>query len=319
MAEDDLATQVEAVRRFNRFYTQRIGVLDEGLLDSPFSLAEARVIYELAQRPATSAVSLGRELGLDAGYLSRMIRGFLQRGLVARRRSAEDGRVGLVSLTAAGRRAFAGLDARSRREIGHALTPLPPADRRRLLGALATIETLMGAPERRAAPLIVLRAHRPGDMGWVVSRHGALYASEYGWDIAFEAMVADIAARFIRDFDPATERSWIAEADGERVGCAFLVRQSARVAKLRMLLVDPAARGRGLGARLVGECIAAARALGYARLTLWTNDILLAARRLYVEAGFRCVRREKHRSFGKALVGEYWELDLRPEKPRRAR
>ncbi|MBL8699298.1 MAG: MarR family transcriptional regulator [Alphaproteobacteria bacterium] len=319
MTDRDLARQIEAVRRFNRFYTQRIGVLDEGLLDSPYSLAEARVLYEMAQREAASAGALGRELGLDAGYLSRILRGFVQRGLVARRRSADDGRVALIDLTAKGRREFDRLNRDSQREIGRALAPLGAEDRRRLLASLAAVETLLGDPARRGERTIVLRGHRPGDMGWVVSRHGALYAEEYGWDISFEAMVADIAARFIRAFDPAHERAWIAELDGERVGCVFLVRQSPRVAKLRMLLVDPVARGLGLGERLVAECVAAARALGYARLTLWTNDILLAARHIYVRAGFRCVRRERHRSFGRSLVGEYWELDLQPRAGRRAR
>ncbi len=306
---DDHEAAVAAVRRFNRFYTKKIGVLREGLLDSPYTLAEARVLYELAQLDRTTAGVLGRLLDLDGGYLSRILTRLARAGLVTRRRSAEDARRSLLTLTAKGRKAYTMLDSRSRREIGAVLRELGPSQSARLLAGVDVVGAALGAPERGTE--IILRPHKPGDMGWVIARHGALYAREYGWDIEFEAFVAEIAAKFIRDFDPATERSWIAERSGEIVGCVFLVRQSARVAKLRMLIVDPSARGLGLGDRLVAACIEAARALGYRKLTLWTNDVLTAARRIYEKAGFVLMKSERHTSFGKKLVGEFWELDLR--------
>ncbi len=309
---DDHEAAVAAVRRFNRFYTQKIGVLHEGLLDSPYTLTEARVLYELAQLERSTAGDLGRLLSLDAGYLSRILARFAAAGLVLRRRSAEDARRTLLTLTAKGRKAYAMLDGRSRREIGAVLRELGPAQKTRLLGGIDVVGAALGsAPPVDQGSEFVLRAHKPGDLGWVIGRHGALYAGEYGWDIGFEAFVAEIAAKFLRDFDPATERSWIAERGGEIVGSVFLVRQSAHVAKLRMLLVDPSARGLGLGERLVAVCIDAARTLGYRKLTLWTNDVLVAARRIYEKAGFTLVKRERHVSFGKRLVGEFWELDLR--------
>jgi DNA-binding MarR family transcriptional regulator/GNAT superfamily N-acetyltransferase len=300
---------IDAVRRFTRFYTRRIGVLHEGLLGSPFSLAEGRVIYELAQREGATAAELGKDLGLDAGYLSRILRGFEAKGLTARRPSTSDGRQALLSLTPAGREAFAAMDARSREEVAGLLAPLADTDRAKLVDALRTVEGLVAPdPARRAA--FVLRPHQPGDMGWVVHRQGLLYHREYGWDEAFEVLVAEICAAFVKAFDPARERCWIAESEGGIVGSVFLVRQSDEVAKLRLLYVEPKARGMGLGRRLVRECIRFARHKGYRTLTLWTNDILHAARAIYVAEGFRLVAEERHHSFGHDLVGQNWDLDL---------
>ena len=312
----DLARRVAAMRRFNRFYTRRIGVLQEGLLRSPFSLAEARVLYELAQRERPTASELLQELDLDAGYLSRILGSFEGRGLVEKRPSPADGRQILLRLTPAGRKAFAPLDARARREVGVLLGRLAPTDQGRLVAAMQTIERLLGDVPDDTPPYL-LRSHRPGDIGWIVHRHGVLYAQEYGWDERFEALVANIAAAFIDNYDAQRERCWIAEMDGEIVGCVFLVKQTARVAKLRLLLVEPTARGHGIGARLVDECVRFARQAGYRKLVLWTNDVLHAARRLYERAGFRLVRKERHRSFGHALVGETWELAL-PIPPARS-
>jgi DNA-binding MarR family transcriptional regulator/N-acetylglutamate synthase-like GNAT family acetyltransferase len=307
VSADSLAARVAAVRRFNRFYTQKIGVLNEGLLRSPFSLTEARVLYELAHRDRPTAAELCRDLGLDAGYLSRILRGFARRGLIRRARAAADGRQRPLSLTAKGRAAFAPLDRRSRREVGALLGGLGTDEQGRLVGAMRTVESLLGgqadAPYR-------LRLHRPGDMGWVVHRHGALYAQAYGTDERFEALVAEIVAAFIKNFDVTRERCWIAERDGEIVGSVFLVKQSRTVARLRLLLVEPDARGLGLGGRLVEECLRFARGAGYRKVTLWTNDILHAARRIYERAGFRKVASEPHHRFGHDLVGETWELTL---------
>jgi DNA-binding MarR family transcriptional regulator/GNAT superfamily N-acetyltransferase len=309
MAENGLAARVDAVRGFNRFYTRKIGVLQEGLLESPFSLAEARVVYELAQRLAPTASELCRDLGLDAGYLSRILRRFEKSGLVTRTISATDGRQQLLALTQAGREAFAALDAGSRADVSALLRELALPDQARLVAAMLGIERLLGGG-RPADARYLLRPHRPGDMGWVVQSHGALYAEEYHWDQRFEALVADIVAKFIRRYDAARERCWIAERDGEPVGSIFLVRQSAAVAKLRLLLVDPRARGLGIGAGLVAECVRFAKLAGYRKLTLWTQSILTAARQIYQASGFRRVREEPHHSFGHDLVGEYWELKL---------
>lgn len=309
MADADFDRCVAAVRRFNRFYTQKIGVLEEGLLKSPFSLTQARVLYELAHRDRPTATELCRDLGLDAGYLSRVLRDFEKRGLVAREPSEADGRQSLLHLSPRGLEAFAPLDARSRDEIGTMLRGLPPGDQRRLVEAMETVEALLGAGPEARAPYL-LRPHRPGDMGWVVQRHGVLYSREYGWDERFEALVASIVARFIERYDPKRERCWIAEKDGENVGSVFVVKQTKTVAKLRLLLVDPKARGLGIGARLVDECVRFARDAGYRKLTLWTNSVLVAARRIYEKAGFRLVHAEPHRSFGQDLVGETWDLDL---------
>src|SRR3989449_5441966 len=299
---------IDAVRRFNRFYTRRIGVLREGLLGSPYRLAEARLLYELAQGGQATASALGRDLGLDLGYLSRLLQGLKRRGLVRARRAAHDGRQSLLSLTAKGRQAFAVLDSRSRDATGAMLAPLPEHDRERLVGAMKAVETLLGGEKKEAQ--ILLREHRPGDLGWVVERHGALYAEEYGWDERFEALVAGIVARFVKHFDAARERCWIAEIDGERVGAVLVVKQSRTVAKLRLLIVEPSARGRGLGRRLVQECIAFAREKGYRKLVLWTQSNLAAARAIYKSCGFELRKIEPHASFGVKLTGEYWELVL---------
>jgi DNA-binding MarR family transcriptional regulator/GNAT superfamily N-acetyltransferase len=299
------------MRHFSRFYTRRIGVLQEGLLASPFSLAEARVLYELAHRDGAAASALAAELGLDAGYLSRILQRFSRRGLVTRAHSPSDARVRPLALTAKGRAAFAPLDQRSQQEIAALLGALPEPSQRRLISSMQTIESLLADKPLSPAPC-VLRAHRPGDMGWVIERHGELYAQEYGWDERFEALVAEIAVQFIRNFDRQRERCWIAEYQGERVGSVFLVAKSATVAKLRLLIVDPAARGMGLGRQLVDECVRFARRCGYRKLTLWTQDNLRAARHIYQAAGFQCVKRERHTSFGHALVGETWDLPLRP-------
>ncbi len=307
--DPERAQRIDAVRGFNRFYTQKIGVLEEGLLESPFSLAEARVLYELARREAPSAAALCRDLGLDAGYLSRILRRFEERRLLARAASSEDRRQSLLALTKAGHDAFAALDRASRQTVGAMLASLETGDEARLVAAMAAIERLLGAQQPAVAPDL-LRPHRIGDMGWIVERHGALYAQEYGWDASFEALVAEITAKFIRRFDAARERCWIAERDDERVGSVMLVRQSPTVAKLRLLLVEPRARGLGIGARLVAECVNFARGAGYRKITLWTQSILTPARHIYQSAGFHLVREEPHRSFGHDLVGEYWTLKL---------
>ena len=305
----DLDGQIQAMRAFNRAYTQIIGVLEEGLLESPFTLAQARVLYELANHEGASAGELARQLGLDPAYLSRILKAFEARGLVARRPAEHDGRQSLLSLTDAGRAAFAPLDARSRAEVGSLLEPLSDAQRRRLTACMTEIRSLLGAGQTSAEPY-VLRQHRPGDMGWIVHRHGALYAQEYGWDETFEAMVAEIVARFIRELEPQRERCWVAERDGEIVGSVFLVEELAAVARLRLLYVEPRVRGLGIGRRLVEECLHFARNAGYASVTLWTNDVLVAARRVYEGFGFRLVDEKRHVSFGRELVGQTWELQL---------
>lgn len=309
MTTSPLAQHVAAVRRFSRFYTQQIGVLTDSYLRSPFSLTEARVMYELAQHETTTATELGGALGLDAGYLSRILRSFTTQGLIDRQPSPTDGRQNILRLTAAGQAAFATLDARSRADFALMLGRLTLEEQRRLVAAMGAIERLLGGAQAQPAPYLI-RPHQPGDMGWVVQRHGALYAQEYGWDMQFEALVATIVAEFLQRYDPRRERCWIAERDGAAVGSVFLVRQSDTVAKLRLLIVEPQARGLGIGARLIDECIRCARQSGYTTLTLWTNSILTAARHLYERAGFRLVGSEPHRSFGHDLVGEHWELSL---------
>lgn len=309
MSQVELDDPVAAVRGFNRFYTQKIGVLREGLSGSRFSLAEARLLYELAQRERPTASELGRDLGLDTGYLSRLLHGLQRQGLIARDPAAGDRRRRHLTLTAAGRDAFAPLDRAARGEIAALLAPLAIDGQRRLVAAMRDIEGLLGRPAGAAAPA-VLRPPRPGDLGWVVGRHGALYAEEYDFDARFEALVAEVAAAFGKSFDPQCERCWIAEEDGIPAGSVFLVRDGGDRGQLRLLLVEPWARGHGLGRRLVGECVAFARATGYRRLRLWTQSILVAARRIYRDAGFRLVRSRPHRSFGCDLIGEDWELEL---------
>jgi DNA-binding MarR family transcriptional regulator/GNAT superfamily N-acetyltransferase len=304
-----LERRVAEVRRFSRFYTQKIGVLRRAYLQSPFTLTEARVLYELAHRERSTASELGRDLGLDAGYLSRILRRFQKKGLLTRVASRQDGRQQILSLTRKGEEAFAPLNLRSRREIAALLGPLSAPEQIRLVGAMREIETLLGAEPEPKAPYM-LRPHQPGDIGWIIHRHGVLYAQEYGWDETFEALVAEVAASFIRKFDARKERCWIAEKDGEIVGSAFLVRKSATVAKIRLVYVEPKARGLGIATRLTAECERFARQAGYRKITLWTNSILLAARHVYAKAGFRLVHSEPHRSFGHDLVGETWEKML---------
>ena len=309
MAETALDRRIADLRRFNRFYTRKIGALAEGLLSSPFSLTEARVLYELAQEDRLTATQLGKMLELDAGYLSRILRGFEQRGFVRRDASPIDRRVAFLSLTTPGREAFAPLDARSQAEIGALLRDLSEDEQARLVAAAQAIEQVLGPRSGKAAAYL-LRPPRPGDMGWVTQRHGVLYAEEYGWDMRFEALVAEIVAKFISDFDPRRECCWIAEEDGENVGSVFLVKENETAAQLRLLLVEPSARGSGIGTRLVRECLRFSRQAGYSRVLLWTNSILLAARRLYQREGFRLIAEEPHCSFGHRLVGETWELTL---------
>jgi DNA-binding MarR family transcriptional regulator/N-acetylglutamate synthase-like GNAT family acetyltransferase len=309
MADRHFDQRVADMRRFNRFYTRQIGLLQEGYLKSPFSLSEVRVLYELAHREHPTATELGRDLGLDAGYLSRILRGFQKRGLLRRTQSEDDGRQSHLALTPRGQAAFAPLNTRSRDEIGAMLGALPVSEQARLVQAMHAIEGILGAQPERKVPCL-LRPHKPGDMGWVVHRHAALYTQEYGWDERFEALVAGIVKTFIERYDPKRERCWIAEKDGEIVGSVFLITHSKTVAQIRLMLVEPKARGLGIGARLVDECILFAREKGYRKITLWTNSILLAARHIYRKAGFRLVHKERHHSFGHALVGETWDLTL---------
>ncbi|WP_119420005.1 bifunctional helix-turn-helix transcriptional regulator/GNAT family N-acetyltransferase [Desertibaculum subflavum] len=301
--------QVAAMRRFSRFYTARIGVLDDGCLQTPFSLGEGRVLYELAQRGRATAEELVGDLGIDAGCLNRILHAFEAKGLVSRAPSPADAQEVQVRITDAGRDAFAPLNAQAREAMGAMLRGLSGPDQGRVVEAMRIIETLLGA--RPEEPRYQLRTHRPGDMGWVVRAHGSVYAREYGFDQSFEALVAEIAAKFINNFDPAGERCWIAEMDGKPIGSVFLVRHSATVAQLRLLLVDPQARGLGVGKELVAECVRFARACGYQRVTLWTQSILIAARRVYAQAGFQLVAAEDASGFGKEPVSdETWELEL---------
>jgi len=303
--------QVKAVRGFNRFYTQRIGVLDP-YLGSELSLTEVRVLYELAHRDQPTATELGRDLALDAGYLSRILRRFEARGWLARAPSPADGRQSLLKLTEAGHEAFAPLQQKSRDEAAALLAGLPAAARDKLIAAMGTVRQLLDASHQPTSTTrtVVLRDPRPGDMGWVVMQHGEIYAREYRFTNEFEALVADIAAKYIRNIDPAWEKGWIAEIDGERVGSVFVVRKSATVAQLRLLILTPGARGHGLGGRLTDECIAFARGKGYRKLSLWTNGHLDAARAIYKSRGFKLVKSEPFHAYDQDLVSEIWELKL---------
>jgi DNA-binding MarR family transcriptional regulator/GNAT superfamily N-acetyltransferase len=306
--------QIQAVRAFNRFYTHKLGVLDQQLLKSPFSLSEARVLYELAHGGKEtggeqSAKEIGIALGLDAGYLSRIVQNFDESGLIARKPLPSDRRQVQLSLTAKGRQAFAKLERVTQDDVAAMLRPLPGEERRKLTSAMETIERLLAMP-RTPSPRALLREPRPGDMGWVVQSHGALYASEYGFDSGFEALVAEIVAKYMTTYDGSRERCWIADIEGHPVGSVFLGKGGDDLAKLRLLLLDPAARGQGLGQRLVAECVSFARACGYRRMTLWTQSNLTAARKIYRDAGFKLTATEPHRSFGQNLVGETWERDL---------
>jgi DNA-binding MarR family transcriptional regulator/GNAT superfamily N-acetyltransferase len=303
-----------AVRRFNRFYTRQIGVLRKTFLDSPYSLGEARVLYEIASRRAPTATDIARALDLDAGYLSRLLRAFGRRGLIRRTTSPRDARQSHLALTPRGRRAYAPLERRSQRETATMLARLRPAERSRLIAAMHTIHGLLDnaapAPMQPARNGYTLRAPVPGDFGWIVRRHAEIYAQEYGWGEPFEGLCAQIVADFANDYDKKRERCWIAEMDGERAGCVFLVKDSDKVARVRLLLVDPKARGLGLGARLVDECVRFARRAGYTKITLWTHSLLTAARHVYQKAGFRLTGTERHNSWGRPVTSEFYDLKL---------
>ncbi len=309
MTTTDLEQSVAQVRAFNRFYTLRMGWLRRGFLKSPFSLTEARVLYELAHRDRPHATDLAKDLDLDAGYLSRILRHFVEGGLLKRTPSRTDGRQSHLSLTKTGRQAFAVLDRASRAEAGVMLGALDPGGQSRLTAAMEKIQRLLAPDQTRPEPFM-LRPHRVGDMGWIVHRQAVLYAREYGWNEQFESLVAGIAGKFIETFDPARECCWIAEREGEIVGSVFVVQHSKTEARLRMLYVEPAARGLGVGRRLTDEAIRFARDRGYQSLRLWTNDILVSARRIYEGAGFRLVEENPHHSFGYDLIGQIWVLDL---------
>ena len=309
--QEDMTRQVDAVRQFNRFFTQRIGVLDESLLASDFTLTQARVLFEIGTRKICTAGDLIAGLGLDPGYLSRILQQFADSNLVLRKQSVDDGRRTNLFLTRKGQKTFAELDRRSRHLIGELLNPLSSPQRARLLNSMRVLqETLAVAPN--GAPNVLIRAYRVGDVGWAIERHGQLYAQEYGWNEEFEALVAKLFAQFATQHDPAAERFWVAEIDGERAGCVFVVRseKDAIAAQLRCLLVDPKFRGFGVGRRLVDECIQFCKSAGYSRIILWTNDILVSARRIYEAAGFSLIEQTPHRSFGHDLVGQYWAREL---------
>ncbi|HWR14367.1 MAG TPA: bifunctional helix-turn-helix transcriptional regulator/GNAT family N-acetyltransferase [Terriglobales bacterium] len=300
---------IASVRRFNRFYTKQIGLLTDHLHSSRLSLTEVRVLYELAHRDQWTASELGQELGLDRGYLSRILRRFQSEGLIERQQSKSDGRQTILTLTEKGRTEFEPLNAAASTEINNLLERLSAPDRHQLVRAMHTIENLLSPPDPAREP-IILRSHRPGDMGWIVHRHGELYWQEYGWDERFEALVAEIVAEFVKNYDPKREKCWVAERNGEIVGSIFLVRKDDDTAKLRMLYLEPSARGLGLGRRLVEECVRYAKQVGYKKMTLWTQANLTAARAIYQKTGFRLMSQQKNRSFGKDLVAETWERDL---------
>jgi DNA-binding MarR family transcriptional regulator/GNAT superfamily N-acetyltransferase len=303
------AQRIAAVRRFNRFYTQKLGVLQPAWLDSPFSLTEARVLYEIRQRDGATATDIARDLDLDAGYLSRILRRFHRSGLIRRQVSRTDRRQSFLSMTARGAKAFAPLDERAQQQVGALLARLSGAEQEHLVASMRAIETMLAA-KPKAATEIILRDPRPGDLGWVVARHAELYQQEYGWAENFEGVCAQIVADFASNYDPSYDRGWIAEMDGRNVGSVFLVKDTERVARLRLLLVEPAARGRGLGTRLTQECIRFARERGYQSITLWTHGVLTTARHVYERAGFRLRSSEAKRNFGQDVVSEHWDLAL---------
>jgi DNA-binding MarR family transcriptional regulator/GNAT superfamily N-acetyltransferase len=305
----EINQQVSAIRAFNRFYTRKIGVLD-GMASQPFSLAEARVLYELAHRQRPTATDIGTELRLDAGYLSRILRDFERRKLVRREQSKSDERQRFLVLTAQGQKAFAPLDRRSNRDVAAMLDELSLGERKQLVGAVERVRRLLGERTESKTPYL-LRQHEPGDLAWIVHRQAILYAEEYGWDWTYEALAAEIVAQFIKSYDAKRERAWVAERDGERVGGVLVAKESDEVAKLRLLHVEREARGLGIGKRLVEECVRFARQAGYQKMTLWTQSILHAARGIYKKAGFQIVQEKKHHSFGKDLTAEIWELNLR--------
>lgn len=308
-ARDTTARQISIIREFNRFYTRQIGVLNRDFLETPFSLAEVRVLYELYYHEKTTATAIGQDLGLDAGYLSRILRGFERKGLLARETSSTDARRNFLHLSAAGRRAFEEAEARQRNAVAQMLEQLPTGQRDQLIAAMHKIERLLGLSAEPPVPYM-LRPHQPGDIGWVTHRQGVLYNEEYGWDETFEAFVAEILAKFVLNFNAKRERSWIAERDGEIVGSVFCAEKTRSVAALRLLYVEPNVRGLGIGTRLVDECVGFARRAGYKKVSLWTNSVLHSARRIYERSGFRLIESKAHHSFGKDLVGQTWELDL---------
>ena len=308
MEQGGVRAQVRALRAFNRFYTRKIGVID-GVASRPFSLAEARVLYELAHREQPTATDIRKDLGLDAGYMSRILRDLERRKLVSGRRSEKDERRRFLSLTIKGREAFARLDARSNRDVAAMLEGLSERQRAQLVDAVQTVRRLLGDKQEASTPYL-LRFHQPGDMGWIVHRQAVLYAEEYGWDETYEALAAEIVARFLKNYDAKREHAWVAEKDGERVGAVLVAKESDEVAKLRLLHVEAQARGLGIGKRLVEECIRFARQAGYQKMTLWTQSNLHAARHIYQKVGFQVVRAEKHHSFGKDLTAETWDLSL---------
>lgn len=316
MDESSRQRQVASVRGFNRFYTRLLGLLEEDLLKSGYSLAEVRILYELAHRKGASATDLVRDLGLDPGYLSRLLKGLQGRGLVRRTSSPDDGRQSVLALTREGHEAFEPIQKASNDQIAILLERLETSDRDRLVASMVEVGRLLGQRCEAKAPFI-LRPPRPGDLGWIVHKQAMLYAREYGWDETYEGLVAEIGGAFFRNHDPRCERCWIAEREAEIVGCVFLVRRDESVAQLRLLYVDAVARGLGIGARLVDECIRWARQTGYSTLMLWTNDVLVSARRIYQAAGFELVSEEPHRSFGKDLVGQTWSLSLQSIRPLR--
>ncbi len=302
-----LNDNIKAVRQFNRFYTRQLGLLDAHLLQSPLSLGEARVLYEIATGKEPLASDIGAALGLDRGYLSRIVSSFVRRGLVLRKKSDADGRQSPLHLTAKGSKLFGELQRDTNAQVASLLQNLPGDSQERLVRSMKLIEQSL---DNSADAELILRSHRPGDIGWVIERHGVIYTQEYGWDMRFEALVGEIASKFLAQNDPHRERCWIAEKGGVRIGCVFLVERSKTIAQLRLLLVEPSERGHGIGQRLVEECIAFARKAGYTRMRLWTNDVLTSARKIYTAAGFRLIEEERHSSWGKALTSQTWELTL---------
>jgi DNA-binding MarR family transcriptional regulator/N-acetylglutamate synthase-like GNAT family acetyltransferase len=305
--------RIAALRRFNRFYTQKIGVLESGYLQSPFSLAEARVLYELAQHQESTASEISCRLGLDTGYLSRILAKLQGQELIRRSPAEQDGRQRLIQLTSKGRKAASGLDTQSQRQAGSLLDQLADPKQAGVIQAMNQIQSALGAPPAADEPYFI-RTHRSGDLSWIVYRHAVLYSQEYGWHQPFEASVMEIAASFLKHYDPACERCWLAERSGETLGCVLLVKRSKRIAQLRLLLVEPSARGLGIGKRLVEECIRFSRESGYKKVVLWTHDNLKAARTIYKKAGFKLVATDSHEDFGPRVTAETWELVLSGQK-----
>jgi DNA-binding MarR family transcriptional regulator/GNAT superfamily N-acetyltransferase len=301
--------RIAAIRRFNRFYTRQVGALDEHHLNTDFSLGEARILYEIAHQPRPTAKHIAEALFLDKGYLSRVLAVFGRKGLLKKVRSSDDARESILKLTAKGRTLFSRLNEKASKEVLTMLETVPPAGQPQLIEAMATIERLLGSPDG-AAPSFTIREHRPGDMGWIIQRHAEIYTDEYGWNSNFETLVAEIGAKFLRDLQPDRERCWIAERNGVNVGCVLMVERSKSVAQLRLLLVEPSARGLGIGNSLVNECIAFARSAGYRRMMLWTNDVLHSARKIYQAAGFDLIEEEVHDTFGPTLTSQTWEMKL---------